>query len=123
MHNVKYGLALLIYGLVSGAVFFDVILFVWVTTDNQQISVLLRESVFGAFLAQCFTDRYGRRATFFVAAIGFIVGLVIMVLSSSYTFLLLGRSFVGMGVGVGLAVRCFNTFCDAMPNPFKLIFP
>ena len=62
------------------------------------------KKVFGAFLAQCFTDRYGRRTTFFVAAVGFIVGLIIMVVSSTYTFLLLGRSFVGVGVGVGLAV-------------------
>jgi predicted MFS family arabinose efflux permease len=56
-------------------------------------------------LSHIFTDRYGRRTTFVAAAFGFIVGLVIMVSSSNYSLLLFGRSFVGLGVGIGLAVR------------------
>jgi MFS family permease len=63
------------------------------------------KSVFGAFAAHFFTDRYGRRTTFFLTAISFIVGLIFTVASSSYSYILLGRSFVGIGVGVGLAVR------------------
>lgn len=59
-------------------------------------------------MAHFFTDGYGRRHTFVVAAVGFIVGLVTMTLSNSYTFLLLGRVFVGLGVGIGLAVGSFN---------------
>jgi predicted MFS family arabinose efflux permease len=60
--------------------------------------------VFGAFAAQYSTDTYGRRKTFIVAAVGFIIGVVVMALSNSYTLLMLGRAFVGLGVGVGLAV-------------------
>ena len=60
--------------------------------------------VFGALGAQFFSDTYGRRRTFVVAAVGFIVGVVIMAVSQSYGLLLFGRAFVGLGVGVGLAV-------------------
>jgi predicted MFS family arabinose efflux permease len=60
--------------------------------------------VFGAFSAQYFTDTYGRRKTFIVAAVGFIIGTVVMAFSNTYGLLMFGRMFVGLGVGVGLAV-------------------
>jgi len=60
--------------------------------------------MFGAIFAQYFTDGYGRRFTFVIAAIGFILGILIMIISSSYEVLLFGRLFVGLGVGIGLAV-------------------
>ena len=62
-------------------------------------------AIFGAFLAQFVTDKYGRRYTFLFAAVGFIVGIVIMASSQTYGFLCFGRMFVGLGVGIGLAVR------------------
>lgn len=61
-------------------------------------------AMFGALGAQYFTDTWGRRRTFMIAAGGFIMGIVITVLSESYTTLMIGRLFVGLGVGVGLAV-------------------
>ena len=61
-------------------------------------------AMFGAMGAQFFSDKFGRRRTFIVAAIGFIMGIIIMILSQSYALLLLGRMFVGLGVGVGLAI-------------------
>jgi sugar porter (SP) family MFS transporter len=61
-------------------------------------------AIFGALLAHFFTDGYGRRFTFLVAAVGFIIGLFIMAMSSSYGLLLFGRTFVGLGVGIGLAI-------------------
>lgn len=61
-------------------------------------------AMFGAMFAQYFSDDCGRRFTFMVAAIGFIVGIFIMILSNSYEILLFGRAFVGLGLGVGLAV-------------------
>jgi sugar porter (SP) family MFS transporter len=61
-------------------------------------------AMFGAVGAQYCTDHYGRRRTFIVAAVGFLIGIVIMVFSNSYQVLLLGRLFVGLGVGVGLAI-------------------
>jgi predicted MFS family arabinose efflux permease len=68
--------------------------------DNR-LNFNCKNTVFGAFLAHYFTDLYGRRTTFVVAAIGFILGLGIMVFSSTYSFLLVGRTFVGLGVGIG----------------------
>ena len=56
--------------------------------------------MFGAIFAQIFTDGYGRRFTFLAAAVGFIVGILIMILSNAYGVLLFGRAFVGVGVGV-----------------------
>jgi MFS family permease len=39
-----------------------------------------------------------------VAAINFICGIAIVTLAQSYTTLMVGRVFVGLGVGFGLAV-------------------
>lgn len=61
-------------------------------------------AIFGAFSAQYFSDGYGRRSTFLVAAVGFLLGIFVMVVSNSYELLLFGRTFVGLGVGIGLAV-------------------
>lgn len=101
--------------------------YLWVASTSGRVSTTLRSwsiiawddalvclgvvfscrssSVFGALLAHYFTDGYGRRYTFVVAAAGFILGLLIMAMSPSYDLLLFGRTFVGLGVGIGLAVR------------------
>lgn len=63
--------------------------------------------MFGALAAQYFTDTYGRKKTFIVAAVGFIMGIFIMAFSNTYEILMFGRLFVGLGVGVGLAVSSF----------------
>jgi hypothetical protein len=74
-----------------------------------------RQSVFGAITAHYFTDGLGRRYTFVVAAVGFIFGIGVMIVSSSYGFLLVGRALVGLGVGIGLAVRnIINPGCFAL---------
>lgn len=61
-------------------------------------------SMFGAISAQYFSDMYGRRRTFVVAAVSFIAGCVVMALAPTYSILMAGRAFVGLGVGVGLAI-------------------
>ena len=61
-------------------------------------------AMFGAFGAQYVSDRWGRRMTFVVAAIGFIVGILITIMAQGYTGLMIGRMFVGLGVGVGFAI-------------------
>lgn len=61
-------------------------------------------SIFGSLFAHWICDLYGRRHSFKVAAASFIVGLVIMAASGSYALLMVGRVFVGLGVGFGLAV-------------------
>jgi MFS family permease len=61
-------------------------------------------SMFGALMAHHVTDKYGRRKTFLTAAIGFLVGILIMATAQSYQVLMFGRLFIGLGVGVGLAI-------------------
>mmetsp|Transcript_5229 Transcript_5229/g.12507 ORF Transcript_5229/g.12507 Transcript_5229/m.12507 type:complete len:511 (-) Transcript_5229:133-1665(-) len=61
-------------------------------------------AIFGGFLSNYFCDKYGRRKSFVIAAIGFIIGSIITGSSSSYTMLMFGRMFVGLGVGFGLAI-------------------
>ena len=75
---------------------------------NVQLELLLGSinfwSMFGAIMAQHVSDTYGRRTTFIMAALGFILGVAIMSMAPSYEILMFGRFFVGMGVGVGLAI-------------------
>ena len=61
-------------------------------------------AMLGAAIAQTVSDRYGRRMTFIMAANGFLVGIFILIISSSYGMLLCGRMFIGWGVGTGLAI-------------------
>lgn len=61
-------------------------------------------AIFGALASNWFSDRYGRRHTFIVAALGFIGGIIICALAPTFGVLIFGRAFVGFGVGVGMAV-------------------
>jgi hypothetical protein len=56
-------------------------------------------AIFGALSSNYFSDRYGRRQTFIVAAMVFILGIVISALSPTFFILVLGRCIVGLGVG------------------------
>jgi MFS family permease len=58
----------------------------------------------GAICASSISDRFGRRGGFIVAAVGFILGVLIMTLAQSFGTLMFGRVFVGLGVGFGLAI-------------------
>ena len=58
----------------------------------------------GALSSNWVSDKLGRRWAFRIAAIGFIFGTVIQSGAGGYASLMLGRSFVGLGVGFGLAV-------------------
>mmetsp|Transcript_19704 Transcript_19704/g.44730 ORF Transcript_19704/g.44730 Transcript_19704/m.44730 type:complete len:622 (-) Transcript_19704:68-1933(-) len=61
-------------------------------------------AMIGALVSIYVSDKYGRRNTFRAAAIGFIVGVLIMSGAPNYTVLMIGRFFVGIGIGVGLAI-------------------
>lgn len=60
--------------------------------------------MFGAMIAQGVSDRFGRRMTFIIAAVGFLIGIFILIVSNSLWMLLVGRMFIGWGVGIGLAI-------------------
>jgi sugar porter (SP) family MFS transporter len=61
-------------------------------------------SIFGSAFSHWISDRFGRRRSFQVAALTFIVGLVIMSVSNSYAVLMVGRAILGLAVGFGLAI-------------------
>lgn len=58
----------------------------------------------GALTAHFISDAYGRRASFITAAVFFIFGVLVVISSKQYEGLMLGRAFVGLGVGFGLAI-------------------
>ena len=58
----------------------------------------------GALSSHYINDKFGRCKSFIVAAIIFIVGSVIQSAAINYEMLMIGRAFVGLGVGFGLAV-------------------
>jgi MFS family permease len=91
----------------------------WGLTDVQRelfVGSLNLWSIFGAGFAHWICDLYGRRHSFKVAAVSFIVGLVIMALANGYTMLMIGRAFVGLGVGFGLAVRIIHCTDETILN-------
>jgi len=61
-------------------------------------------SIGGALISPFVSDRFGRRPTFAVAAVGFLVGIVLQVSAQTYGTLMFGRFVVGLGVGVGEAI-------------------
>lgn len=58
----------------------------------------------GALTSFAISDRFGRRHAFVVAAIHFILGIIIVTIAQSFTALMVGRVFIGLGVGFGLAL-------------------
>ena len=61
-------------------------------------------AIAGSLLASVLSDWLGRRRAFAVAAVGFEIGVLTMVLSRSFAVLMAGRALVGLGVGFGFAV-------------------
>ena len=61
-------------------------------------------AIFGALNSQYVSDKLGRRYTFVISAIGFILGILIMIMSHSLEILLVGRAFIGWGIGCGLSI-------------------
>jgi hypothetical protein len=80
----------------------------WELSDQEReifVGALNFFSIFGALMSHYFSDQYGRRTAFKLAAVGFIVGLLVKTTATSYAMLMFGRALVGLGCGVGLAVR------------------
>lgn len=75
---------------------------------DRQIEIFLGSlnlfSIFGALGAYLISDYFGRRKAFVLAAILFIVGTVIVCIAQNYEILIIGRMFLGLGVGFGLAI-------------------
>jgi len=69
-------------------------------------------AMIGALLSNTFSDRFGRRMSFLIASFGFLNGLIIMALAQSYEQMLAGRMIIGLGCGVGFAVRFILSMVD-----------
>lgn len=61
-------------------------------------------AAFGALCQQSLSDRLGRRMTLVAAQIVLVVGLLLSVFAQNFIVLLAGRFFLGIGVGLGLAI-------------------
>lgn len=61
-------------------------------------------AAFGGFSNHFISDRWGRCKTFTVAQIFCIIGIVVLCLAESFEALLAGRLFLGVGIGVSLAI-------------------
>jgi len=61
-------------------------------------------SIFGSMFSHWICDAFGRRRSFQVAAINFILGVLIMATAGGFAALMVGRFFLGIGVGFGLAI-------------------
>jgi MFS family permease len=77
-------------------------------------------SIFGSMASHWICDAYGRRRSFQVAALTFIVGLSIMSAANSFAVLMVGRFFLGIGVGFGLAIDPFYDVDDNLE--WRLMF-
>jgi MFS family permease len=61
-------------------------------------------AILGAFLASLLADQLGRRKSFAVASVGFIIGVACMATAHSFAQLMVGRVLIGLGCGFGFAV-------------------
>lgn len=60
--------------------------------------------MFGALWSHWISDKHGRRRAFMVSACLFIMGVITISLGNSYSTLMIGRVFVGLGVGFGWGI-------------------
>ena len=60
--------------------------------------------IFGAMGSYLLSDKLGRKSNFATAAMLFLVGIVLQAAAFNYWLLLVGRSLVGIGAGIGFAI-------------------
>ena len=68
------------------------------------ISLLDFFMIFGAMGSYLLSDKLGRKSNFATAAMLFLVGIVLQAAAFNYWLLLVGRSLVGIGAGIGFAI-------------------
>jgi sugar porter (SP) family MFS transporter len=68
------------------------------------VSITLLGAAIGSLWGGSISDKFGRKITIFVADVLFVIGWVIMAITPSILILIVGRFFVGLGVGVAAMV-------------------
>jgi sugar porter (SP) family MFS transporter len=61
-------------------------------------------AIFGSIVAGYTSDKYGRLKTFTLASILFFIGGLVLIVSSNFFVLMIGRTIVGLGTGIGFSV-------------------
>ncbi|CAL1369029.1 unnamed protein product [Linum trigynum] len=106
-------------GVMSGAVIYIKDQF---SISDVQVELLVGTlniySLFGSIAAGRSSDWIGRRYTFVIAATNFLAGALLMGLSTSYTFLMIGRFFAGIGVGFACTVAPVYT-AEVAPASYR----
>lgn len=64
------------------------------------VSMAVAGAIFGAGIGGLMNDRFGRRVSILVADVLFFVGSIVMGVAMAYWMIILGRIFVGFGVGM-----------------------
>eukprot|EP00520_Triparma_pacifica_P006830 CAMPEP_0118661870 /NCGR_PEP_ID=MMETSP0785-20121206/16519_1 /TAXON_ID=91992 /ORGANISM="Bolidomonas pacifica, Strain CCMP 1866" /LENGTH=450 /DNA_ID=CAMNT_0006555357 /DNA_START=151 /DNA_END=1500 /DNA_ORIENTATION=+ len=78
------------------------------TLDQQQMEIYLGllnfSSLIGCLIQPSLSVKYGRRKVFLLSSLLFLTGLTLQSISQSLPPLIIGRTLVGIGVGVGLSI-------------------
>lgn len=73
--------------------------------DNQLLTLftssLYFAALFSTFIASHVTRNQGRRASILVGAVSFFIGAILNAFAQNLTMLILGRCFLGFGIGFG----------------------
>lgn len=88
-------------GVISGAILFinEEFALTSVTTEVAVSSVLMG-AILGALFGGALSDRVGRRSSILTAAVIFIAGTVVVVLSPLFSIFIIGRILIGIAIGV-----------------------
>ena len=68
------------------------------------VGVLNFVAIFGSIVSGYTSDKFGRLKSFAAASILFFTGGIILVFSSSFSGLFVGRTIVGLGTGIGFSI-------------------
>lgn len=69
-------------------------------TQESIVSMAVAGAIIGAAIGGWMNDRYGRRTAILIADFLFFIGAVIMAAAQNPATLIIGRVFVGLGVGM-----------------------
>jgi MFS family permease len=76
------------------------------------VSVLFLAGIPGAFLGSWTNNWFGRRPTMMIGGMNFLVGSILMSAASHIAMLVVGRIF--LGVGIGICVQCGPLFLSEL---------